>query len=64
VVILFLETGLLASNLVALAVIAIIVIPAYLRRILVEENMLAEGIGPAYLEYMKRTRSDVHGGKK
>jgi protein-S-isoprenylcysteine O-methyltransferase Ste14 len=56
VIILFLGAGLSTSNWIALAVIAIMMIPAYLRRMSVEEGMLAESLGSAYVEYMKRTR--------
>ena len=51
VIILFLGAGLSTSNFIALAVIAMIVVPAYLRRIAVEESMLEEGLGPA-VEYI------------
>jgi len=55
-IILFLGAGLSTSNWIALVVIAILVIPAYVKRIAAEESMLREGLGPAYVEYMKRTR--------
>ena len=56
VLILFLGAGLSTSNWMAPAVIAIMIIPAYLRRMTVEEAMLAQALGGAYAQYMKKTR--------
>lgn len=58
VIILFLGAGLSTSDFIALAVIAMI--PAHLRKIAMEENMLAEGLGPEYLDYI----IEVNGGEK
>ncbi len=56
VITLFLGAGLSTGNWIALVLIAIMVIPAYLRRMAVEEGMLAQALGSEYKEYMERTR--------
>jgi protein-S-isoprenylcysteine O-methyltransferase Ste14 len=52
----FIASGLAVSNYLALLAIAASIIPAYLRRITVEEQMLLRTMGEAYETYMKKTK--------
>jgi protein-S-isoprenylcysteine O-methyltransferase Ste14 len=54
--ILFVFAGLSTSNYIATALIALVVVPAYLKRISAEEMMLSEKLGTKYEEYKLHTR--------
>ncbi len=55
-IVLFLAAGVAVSNLVAIALVAASTVPAYLRRIAVEERMLKETLGREWDDYAARTK--------
>jgi len=56
VIVMFLGSGLAVANFIALALIALLIIPAYLQRITAEERMLSSTLGKEYVEYAAHTR--------
>jgi protein-S-isoprenylcysteine O-methyltransferase Ste14 len=55
-ILLFAGIGLALGNWLSLAISSLLPILAYWYRIAVEERALVETLGPAYVEYMKRTK--------
>lgn len=53
---LFVGAGIAVDNFVALAVILVAILPAYLRRITFEERMLERVFGPEFRRYASRTK--------
>ena len=56
VIVMFLGSGLGVANFIALAVIAALIIPAYVQRMAAEERMLLTALGTEYADYSRRTR--------
>ncbi len=52
----FIGAGLTVANFIVLIIVAGLIIPAYVRRIAVEESMLSSTLGQEYVEYMSRTK--------
>lgn len=44
-----------SGNVIVMAAVSVVLIAVYLRRIEAEESMLVSALGPAYVEYQKRT---------
>ena len=55
-IVMFLGAGVTVANFIVISVVAVLIVPAYLKRISVEESMLSNTLGPEYVEYMKRTK--------
>ncbi|HTP57332.1 MAG TPA: isoprenylcysteine carboxylmethyltransferase family protein [Spirochaetia bacterium] len=56
VILMFLGAALAVANFIALALIALLIISAYMKRMAVEERMLMSTLGTEYAQYVGRTR--------